>query len=257
MQKLRSLENWFREYNKLAVAFSGGIDSSVLAYVGKEILGENFLAITVDAHSLKKNDKMMVNEFCEKYDIPHEFVKVNEFEIKEFVENPKDRCFFCKRVLFGKLVDVVSKKGFDAILDGTNISDLLHHRPGYKAISDNEFIKKPFIELKISKKDIREIAKHLGLINAKKPSSACLATRIPTGVKISKEVLHQIDRAEDKLSDLGFTQVRIRHHGDLARIQCLEEEFFLLNDNREKIKDSLLKLGYRYVTFDLNFYEET
>lgn len=238
------------------MALSGGVDSTVLTLAAYNALGSDMIAITGDSDSLPIGERKFVARFCERYSIPHRFIKTREFGLEEYRRNSEERCYYCKRELLGTLVSYAGKNGYRFVLDGTNTSDLSGHRPGYRAIKEIEGVATPYIDLGITKEEIRQIAAQFGLIVADKPASACLASRIPWGSRIEPEALHLVDRAEDILRDMGFTQVRVRHHGYLARVQCVENELSLALELRRKISAELRELGYKYVTFDLMCYGE-
>lgn len=255
LEKIQLLEDWLKREERVIVAFSGGIDSALLVVLTGKILGKNMIAVTADSPSLPSRDRLFITTFCKEYNIEHKFIKSHEFNNKMFLSNPENRCYYCKTELYKELVDYAKLNRCKSVLDGTNSSDLSGHRPGYKAITEIEGVKTPYVELDITKDDIRKLASKLKISIANKPSSACLSSRIPFGSELIPEELAQVDRAENFLRDLGLTQVRVRHHGKLARIQCINNETYLIIGNRKVIEEELKIIGYKHITLDLNCYE--
>jgi len=253
---MRQLKDWFKKSERVVIAFSGGIDSALLVYLAGEVLGKNSIAIIGVSPSLPSRDKDFAQEFCKKYSIRHKFIETSEFENNDFLKNPENRCYFCKHELFSKLVFYAKENNYRYVIDGTNASDLSGHRPGYRAISEIDEVKTPYVELGITKDDIRNYAKELGIEIADKPASACLSSRVPWGQKLYPKDMKKIDRAENFLKDIGLTQVRVRHHEGFARIQTIPKEITILVENRDLIKKELRKIGYEYVTLDLSCYGE-
>jgi len=252
--KVDDLRRRFREYGSAVVALSGGVDSAVLAKVAHEELGDNMVAVTAKSPSVPSHDWNDAHRLCSDHDIPHMTVESDEFERDEFVKNPADRCYHCKKALYDSLYRVAEERGA-VIVEGTNASDLSGHRPGYRASSERENVRTPLIESGMTKAEVRMLANELGLgYFADKPASACLSSRIPTGTKLEPEDLERIDRAESTIRELGIAMVRVRHHGDLARIEVAPEDIGKLEAARETIYSALQKIGYRYITLDLKGY---
>lgn len=256
MQKLTDLQNWLRQEGRTVVALSGGIDSTLLAYVAGQVLGANAIAVTGRSASVPETDMGFVKEFCLQYQIEHKYIDTHEFNNEEFRKNPENRCYYCKGALFKELQSFALENNYASVLDGTNASDLGGHRPGYKAIQEIEHVKVPYVELNITKQDIRDMAKELGLEVADKPASACLASRVPWGKRIEPTDLLKVDKAEQTLRAMGFTQIRVRHHDDIARIQTIQSEISKAIELRNKIKMELTGLGYKHVTIDMRCYGE-
>jgi len=252
--KVRDLRRRFREYGSAVVALSGGVDSAVLAKVAHEELGDAMVAVTAKSPSVPTHDWKDAHSLCSEHKIPHKTVESDEFEREEFVKNPEDRCYHCKKALYDSLCKVADERGA-VIVEGTNASDLSGHRPGYRASSERENVRTPLIEAGITKAEVRILANELGLGDvADKPASACLSSRIPTGTKLTPEALEQIDRAESAIRAMGIVMVRVRHHGNLARIEVAQEEMGKAIAAREAIHSSLKKVGYKYITIDLKGY---
>lgn len=248
------LENHIRSFGKVLVAYSGGVDSSLLAFVSRRVLGRgNVLAVTGDSASVPMRDREFAVSFCREQDISHRYIKTYEQENPDYQKNPENRCFFCKSELYQRLKEEASRFGAAFILDGTNATDLKGHRPGYEALRKAE-ITAPFLDLQIDKTTVRQIAAGYGLDVAHKPQSACLASRIPTGIPIHLEKLTRVDRAENVLKEFGLKNPRVRLHDKLGRIELIEEEWEILLRNKEVIRNELKKIGFDFIALDLNPY---
>ncbi|OGQ06203.1 MAG: TIGR00268 family protein [Deltaproteobacteria bacterium RIFCSPLOWO2_12_FULL_44_12] len=255
MKQLLELENYIQNLKRAVVAFSGGVDSAFLAFLARKTLGkESMVAITGDSASVPSRDREFVSAFCQKYDIPHEFILTYEYDNPSYRSNPENRCFFCKEELYQKLKGYAESKGFKHVLDGTNMTDLKGHRPGFEALKKAGILA-PYIDLEIEKTAIRKMADSFNLEVATKPQSACLASRVPTGTPIDVEALQRIDAAENFLKDLGVREPRVRFHGDLARLQLKKEEWLLCIEVKEKIQKQFQSLGFKFVTLDLKEYD--
>ena len=253
--KFRTLKEEISSCGKVVVAFSGGLDSGFVLYAAVKALGpDNVLAVTGDSESLSTDDKEYATNFIKTIDMvgSHLFIKTDELADREYSSNPSDRCYFCKRELYGKLRALAHERGFDHVLDGCNASDIGDHRPGRRAAAEFS-VKSPLLDAELFKDEIREIAKSEGLELWDKPQAACLSSRIPYGQLITVEKLTMIDQAEMFLRELGFRQFRVRHHDQVARIELENDDFPHLLDSglRERIIARFREIGFLWVTLDL------
>lgn len=251
--KIGMIRKAIKARESAVIAFSGGVDSSALAALAFDELGEKALAVTMDSSLFPRQQlETAVRTACE-IGIQHKILSFSPNSIPYFSANTINRCYFCKKALLETLLEFAEKAGFNVVLEGTNASEIKgENRPGYRAIMEaGEKVYSPFVEFNITKEEIREIAENLSLSAASRPSAACLATRIAYGQPITLEALEKIEKAEDYLLDLGFTQFRIRMHSNLARIEVTDKEFEDALRKREKISRYLKTLGFDYVTLDL------
>ncbi len=252
-EKIEQIKEAMKAKQSMLIAFSGGVDSSVVAALAFQALGEKVLAVTADSETLPPFELENAIEVARKIGIAHRIVRFSELESEEFKQNPPDRCYYCKKGLLQVLSQVAREEGLKVIADGTNADDCLGHRPGIRALREfNVF--SPLAEFNITKADVRAIARELNLPNADKPSMACIASRFPYGVGITKEKLDRVKRAEMFLLKMGFKQVRVRDHDGIARIEVLREESQIILENSMVIATELRRLGYRYITLDLEGY---
>ncbi len=232
------------------VAFSGGVDSSLVAYAAHQVLGDRALAVTSKTVSLKRRDLALAAQLAADWRMRHQVIETDEITKEEYRKNPVNRCFHCKTSLYSEMTHVAEETGYTIILNGTNLDDLGDHRPGLVA-ANNFQVRSPLVEAGFRKADIRAVARALGLANADKPQAACLSSRFPYGTAITEALLAQVETAEDVLADAGFSQFRVRHHGDVARLELLPEEFPRLFEQHAEIEQAIRAAGYRYVALDL------
>lgn len=231
-------------------AFSGGVDSSLLAYLAHRELGDRALAVTSGSDSLTRDDLALTRQLAGQWGMPHRVILTREIDNPHYRANPANRCYYCKTTLYADLARIAETEGYATVLNGTNQDDWGDHRPGLVAAKEHG-VRTPLSDCGFGKDDIRMLARHLGLGNAEKPQAACLSSRVPYGFSISIPVLTQIEKAERFLKDLGLTQLRVRHHDDVARIEVPAQDFPLLLAHREAIDAAFREYGYRYVTLDL------
>jgi uncharacterized protein len=237
-----------------AVAFSGGVDSSFLCYAAVAALGPRALAITVVSPMLPKSEIEWAKQAARKAGIEHIFIEESEID-DEVAKNPRERCYFCKKIEFGGILAAAKERGIAAVLDGSNYDDLSDFRPGLRALSELRIIS-PLREAGLTKAEIRELSRRFALPTWDKPAFACLASRIPYGEEITKEKLARIEKAEDLLRSSGFRQFRVRSHGDIARIETAPEERRRFFDETflDTVSRSLKALGFLYAAFELEGY---
>jgi uncharacterized protein len=253
--KYRKLVNYLSQLGRVAVAFSGGVDSTFLLMAAFDALGDNVIALTVKSPYIPEWEVDEAIDFAGWLGVKHLVIEAPL--IKEIIHNPENRCYLCKRYIFEKLRDVISEKGFSNLLDGTNNDDSSDSRPGMKALKELNVIS-PLKECGLGKQDIRKISRIMGLPTWEKPAYACLLTRIPYNTRIEDDVLRKIENAEKFLIDSGIKAVRVRAHGDIARIEVDPSHIIkLIEKNLYKTIDKKLKdLGFKYVTLDLGGYRE-
>jgi pyridinium-3,5-biscarboxylic acid mononucleotide sulfurtransferase len=249
-----NLVNWFlTNADKVIVALSGGVDSAVVALAAKEALGSNAVAITANYKTLSREEISAANKIAAEILINHKIIEYDELKNSEFVKNDEMRCYHCRTELAQHLIEAAKGYGIKIIVDGTNIDDLLDYRPGIKALRENG-IRSPLVELGINKDEIRSIAKLSGLSLYDKPSNACLASRIPRGIEVTFEKLRKIEKSEIIVKNIfNVRQIRVRDHGEIARIEVERNEITKLFDIDKLIMlDTKLKeLGFRFVSIDI------
>lgn len=251
-KKLQKLKKILYSYPGVVVAFSGGVDSSLLLKLAKDILKHKVIAVTASSPLYPDAETRMAAKIAGMLKTKHLIIHSNELENPDFVKNPRNRCYHCKIELFKKLKGIAKKYGY-VVLEGSNYSDLKDFRPGLTAAKKLN-IKSPLIEAGLTKVEIRELARQFKLPNWNKPSMACLASRIPYGIKIDKKKLKRIERGEEFLRNLNFSQCRVRDHFPTARIEIVENEFKKFFKYKKQIVKQFKKLGYKYITLDLEGY---
>lgn len=244
----KELEKFFNDNKNVAIGFSGGVDSSYLLYVGKK-LGANISPYFVKSDFQPQFELDDAKRLCEELDIDLKIIHLDVLDNEIVTDNPQNRCYFCKQEIFGRLKKEALANGYNVLIDGTNASDDVEDRPGMKALSELD-VKSPLREAGLTKEEIRKLSKDAGLFTWNKPSYACLATRIPTDEKITKEILEKIEKSEEELFDLGFTNFRIRVFNNAARIQVDKDELEKFIKNRKLILEKI-KPYFEIVMLDL------
>jgi len=253
--KLARLKEIIEGYGTLLVAFSGGCDSTLLLEVAHRVLGDRAIAVTARSETYPSEEYEDAARIARQLGVRHLTIDTSELSVKGFSSNPPDRCYFCKAELFRKLIELAREHGIRYVADGASQDDASDHRPGMRAAAALGIVS-PLKEARLTKDDIREISKTLGLSTWDKPSFACLASRFPYGEKITQEKLKMVHAAESFIRSLGFRQVRVRHHGAMARIEAPAEDIsrFLDSSLRESVARKLREIGYVYVSLDLMGY---
>jgi len=254
-RKEAALQQALQAAGRLIVAFSGGVDSSYLAFAAHRVLGDGALAVTADSPSYPASHRAMAERVSFEFGIPHRFLSTHEMEREAYRANQPDRCFHCKTELFEVLGALREQLGFDAVAYGVNTDDTTDFRPGHRA-AEQHAVLSPFLDAQLSKAEIRALSRAAGLPTAELPSSACLSSRLPYGTRVTPERLRQVDEGEERLRALGFRQVRLRHHGPLARIEVDPAELprALEPEMARRIAAAIRELGFRWVSLDLEGY---
>ena len=256
MNKVKKLKDILTKMARVVVAFSGGVDSSFLLRMAKDVLSdENVLAVTAVSETYTGSELRQAKRFAKDLGVAHKIIYTNELKDKNFTKNPANRCYYCKKELFKELDRIKKEKGFNYVLDASNTDDIKDYRPGSKA--KKEFgVRSPLVEARFSKEDIRKFSRRLKLNTADMPSMACLASRFPYGEKIDKKSLRRIERAEDFIKSQGVSQVRVRCHNNIARIEVEKQSIkkFVNSKFCDKIAKRLRQLGFKYIALDLEGY---
>lgn len=253
--KLEKLREILKKMEKVAVAYSGGVDSTFLLNVAYDTLKDNVMAITARSSTYPEREYNDAVSFVKKLGVKHVTIVSEELEIEGFSGNPTNRCYFCKKELFTKIAQVAGQNGIKYIADGSNIDDLGDYRPGMAALKELGIVS-PLREAGMSKEDIRKLSREMNLPTWDKQPFACLASRFPYGQEITQEKLGMVDKAEQYLLDHGFRQVRVRIHGDVARIEVAsgERSRFFDEEVMDKVHDAMKEIGFKYVALDLRGY---
>jgi uncharacterized protein len=247
---LSGLRAWMGSFSSALIAYSGGVDSALVLAVAHQCMGSRALACIGVSPSYPKRELEAALALAKKLGAPHRVVRTQEHLNPNYAANPANRCYFCKTELYQRLTSIAAEEAADVILDGTNASDLNDHRPGYAAAKEHR-VRSPLAELGITKAKVRELARRLDLPVWDKPASPCLASRVPTGVAIVPQLLNRIEQAENVLANLGFREFRVRHHGEVARIELPADALPAALSSRAAIVEGIRAAGYRFVSLDL------
>ena len=253
MEKLKKLQDYLKSLESVAVALSCGVASTFYFKLANDTLGDKVMAVTAQSCSFPKRELKEAIAFCEKEGIKHVICESEELSIEGFAQNPKNRCYLCKKELFEKIQKIAADNGMKAIVEGSNLDDNGDYRPGLQAVAELG-IKSPLRHCDLTKADIRALSHYLHLPTWEKQSFACLSSRFVYGETITEEKLGMVDKAEQLLLDLGFHQLRVRIHGTLARIEVLPDELQKVLENRNQIVKAFKEYGFTYVTTDLQGY---
>lgn len=252
-RKLEQLQHMLRGLKSCAIAYSGGVDSTFLIKVAYDVLGSKSLAVTATSSTYPQRELEDAKSFAQQIGIRHVIIHSNELDIEEFSKNPADRCYYCKKELFRKIQKTAKKHHLAAVLDGSNADDMFDYRPGRKARKELGVIS-PLKDVGLTKQEIRDLSSSMKLESSEKTAFACLASRFPYGIEITKARLRQVEQAETFLFSLGVHQCRVRYHDNIARIEVAKPDFQNILAHADEIVKYFKKLGFMYITFDIEGY---
>jgi pyridinium-3,5-biscarboxylic acid mononucleotide sulfurtransferase len=251
--KLVQLKQIIGRYTSAVIAFSGGVDSTFLAAVSAGVLGRKALLVTAHSSTYPKEEEEKAKEIATTLHLENRVIVSEETEIAGFVENPPDRCYYCKKELFAKITHIAKTEGYDVVFDGSNVDDLKDYRPGRKALAEQGIVS-PLCEAGLTKQEIRSYSHDMGLPTWNKPAYACLASRFPYGENISVEKLQRVGETERRLREMGFTQFRARSHGDCVRLEFIEPEIERAWRERDQVAAACKQAGFAFVSIDTQGY---
>ena len=252
IDKEKQLESNIKSMGSVLVAFSGGVDSTLVLAVAHSVLGKNVLAVTAQSPSLPMRELSATKELADHIGVEHLIIQTDEMSSPKYIQNPVDRCYYCKSELYGKLEKIAAERKFNHIVNGINLDDMGDHRPGIGAAREAD-VKSPLCDAEFCKQDVRDLSKKLGLSTWEKPAMACLSSRIPYGQEVTERKLSMIEQAEDVLLAMGFKQLRVRHHGDIARIEFNKEDIsrFFSNGLADTVQRKFTDIGFNFTTVDI------
>ena len=254
LDKTNNLKTLLADMGGCVIGFSGGVDSTLLFAVAAEVLGQRVLAVTATSETYPVRELNEARDLATRIGGRHRVIVSEELDIPEFRHNPRNRCYYCKHELFGKLRAIADQEGLPHVLDGTNLDDRGDHRPGRQAAGEIG-VRSPLEEAGFTKQDIRDLSREMGLPTWDKPAFACLSSRFPYGTAITAERVRTVGQAEESLRELGFRTLRVRYHGDVARLELGPDEFAqAVGDVRDEVVERVKRAGFAYVALDLQGY---
>jgi len=256
IEKEEQLKSNLKSMRSILVAFSGGVDSTLVLALAQSVLGDNVLAVTAQSPSLPNRELSATVQLASQIGVEHLIIQTDEMSSPNYKKNPVDRCYYCKSELYGKLEKIAEDRNFNHIVNGINLDDMGDHRPGIGAAHEAD-VKSPLCDAEFSKQDVRDLSLKLGLSTWDKPAMACLSSRIPYGQEVTETKLSMIERAEDVLLAMGFKQLRVRHHGDIARIEFSKEDIsrFFSEDLADVVQKKFTDIGFGFTTVDIAGYK--